>query len=162
MVRKVCIILLAVLTIAAISWAGVLGYPNAARKTTQRASDAMEASPGGGGGGSMSSTSGNLVLTPGSAPATDMSSDPAIAPASAPGTTTGHIKGTDLFYGRVNAMPRSGFVGDWSIAGRLVRVTEETKVEEAGESIQVGIRVEVIGVYKEKHFDALLVRNRRR
>jgi len=82
----------------------------------------------------------------------------AVAPPSIPG----YVAGTDLFYGRVNGRPAEGFVGEWSIAGRTVRVTEKTTVEEEGEPIAVGTRVEVIGVYKKTYFDAMILRNRRR
>lgn len=100
-----------------------------------------------------------------SAPAADTAQPEASterAPAPGDGSIPGYVAGTDLFYGRVNSMPSKGFVGDWSVAGRIVRVSDQTKVEEQGEPIKVGIRVEVIGVYRDGTFDAMIVRNRRR
>lgn len=51
------------------------------------------------------------------------------------------------FYGVIETQPTgTGFVGDWTIAGRTVRVTSSTSIETRNGTLQVGALVEVKGV----------------
>ncbi|MBI4747393.1 MAG: hypothetical protein HY774_02850 [Acidobacteria bacterium] len=51
------------------------------------------------------------------------------------------------FYGVIETQPAStGFVGDWTIAGRTVRVTSSTSIETRNGTLQIGALVEVKGV----------------
>ncbi|HEX8685258.1 MAG TPA: DUF5666 domain-containing protein, partial [Pyrinomonadaceae bacterium] len=50
------------------------------------------------------------------------------------------------FRGRVEALPStSGFIGDWVIAGRTVRVTSDTFIQTVQGPVAVGVPVKVIG-----------------
>jgi hypothetical protein len=48
--------------------------------------------------------------------------------------------------GIVEALPASGVFGTWQVAGRTVTVTEATEIDLEGQTLAVGIRVEVEGV----------------
>ena len=47
--------------------------------------------------------------------------------------------------GVVEALPATGLVGTWQVAGTTVQVTEATEIDQAMGSIGVGIAVEVEG-----------------
>ena len=49
------------------------------------------------------------------------------------------------FKGFVEAMPADGHLGDWQIAGRTVRVTELTQIDQKDALVALGARVEVEG-----------------
>ena len=49
------------------------------------------------------------------------------------------------FYGSVDQLPASGLVGDWRVAGTIVRVTAQTKIEQEGGPVTTGACVEVEG-----------------
>jgi hypothetical protein len=49
------------------------------------------------------------------------------------------------FKGFVEAMPTNGFLGDWQVAGRTVRVTELTQIDQKDALVALGARVEVEG-----------------
>jgi hypothetical protein len=48
--------------------------------------------------------------------------------------------------GLIEAMPATGTVGTWQVAGRTVTVTEATEIDLEGQTLAVGLRVEVEGV----------------
>jgi hypothetical protein len=48
--------------------------------------------------------------------------------------------------GLIEAMPATGVVGTWQVAGRTVTVTEATEIDLEGQTLAVGVRVEVEGV----------------
>jgi hypothetical protein len=48
--------------------------------------------------------------------------------------------------GIVEALPESGVVGTWQVAGRTVIVTEATEIDLEGQTLEVGVWVEVEGV----------------
>lgn len=48
--------------------------------------------------------------------------------------------------GLIEAMPETGVVGTWQVAGRTVTVTEATELDLEGQTLAVGVRVEVEGV----------------
>lgn len=51
------------------------------------------------------------------------------------------------FRGIINTLPATtGFIGDWKVSGRPVRVTNETKINEEQGKVAVGATVEVKGV----------------
>jgi hypothetical protein len=50
------------------------------------------------------------------------------------------------FEGLIEAMPATGTVGTWQVAGRTVTVTEATEIDLEGQTLAVGLRVEVEGV----------------
>src|SRR5688500_1126704 len=50
------------------------------------------------------------------------------------------------FEGLVETMPATGVVGTWQIAGRTVTVTEATEIDLEGQTLAVGLLVEVEGV----------------
>jgi hypothetical protein len=50
------------------------------------------------------------------------------------------------FTGYVEAMPADGHLGDWRVAGRTVRVTEFTQIDQKDALVALGSRVEVEGV----------------
>ena len=56
------------------------------------------------------------------------------------------------FYGVVQAMPEKGYAGQWTIDGKTVYVTEDTKIKEKHEKLAVGSYVEVEGVIFEGKF----------
>lgn len=56
--------------------------------------------------------------------------------------------GTSSFYGTVEAMPFSGFVGEWLVAGRAVVVTASTFVDQEHGRAAVGAYVEVKGAVR--------------
>ncbi|MEJ5330260.1 MAG: DUF5666 domain-containing protein [Desulfobaccales bacterium] len=58
------------------------------------------------------------------------------------------------FYGTVEKMPASGWVGEWVISGRTVQVVRDTKVKQDDGPLQVGAYVEVEGVEYEGKFIA--------
>ena len=49
------------------------------------------------------------------------------------------------FEGVIEALPDAGVVGSWQISGRSVTVTEATEIDEEGQTLAVGLRVEVEG-----------------
>lgn len=49
------------------------------------------------------------------------------------------------FTGLVEAMPADGYLGDWQVAGRTVRVTELTQIDQKDALVALGARVEVEG-----------------
>ncbi len=49
------------------------------------------------------------------------------------------------FTGIVEVMPADGHLGDWQIAGRTVRVTELTEIDQKDALVALGARVEVEG-----------------
>jgi hypothetical protein len=58
------------------------------------------------------------------------------------------------FYGVVQAMPEKGYAGQWTIDGKTVYVTEDTKIQEKHGKLAVGAHVEVEGVTFEGKFIA--------
>ena len=48
--------------------------------------------------------------------------------------------------GPIESLPSSGVVGTWQVAGRTVTVTEATEIDREGQTLAVGIWVEVDGV----------------
>ena len=48
--------------------------------------------------------------------------------------------------GAIEALPASGMVGTWQVAGRTVTVTDTTEIDQEGQQIVVGTWVEVDGV----------------
>ncbi len=56
------------------------------------------------------------------------------------------VGGTDNdFEGPIEALPDSGTVGTWQVAGRTVTVTEATEIDLEGQTLAVGVIVEVEG-----------------
>ena len=49
------------------------------------------------------------------------------------------------FYGQIQSMPANGYIGDWVISGRTVRVTPQTRLKQEDGPFQVGAWVEVKG-----------------
>jgi hypothetical protein len=49
------------------------------------------------------------------------------------------------FTGYVEALPADGHVGNWKVAGRTVRVTEHTQIDQKDALVALGARVEVEG-----------------
>lgn len=58
------------------------------------------------------------------------------------------------FYGVVQTMPETGYIGTWNIDGKAVQVTKDTKIEEEHGKLAVGAYVEVEGVTFEGKFIA--------
>jgi hypothetical protein len=58
------------------------------------------------------------------------------------------------FYGVVQTMPETGYIGTWNIDGKAVQVTKDTKIEEKHGKLAVGAYVEVEGVTFEGKFIA--------
>ena len=48
--------------------------------------------------------------------------------------------------GPIEALPASGVVGTWQVAGRTVTVSETTEIDREGQTLAVGMWVEVDGV----------------
>ena len=68
------------------------------------------------------------------------------AQAGQPGTPTPCDDDDFEFKGTIQSLPgTSGFIGDWMVSGRTVRVGMSTKIEREGGQIAVGARVEVEG-----------------
>lgn len=57
----------------------------------------------------------------------------------------GHASAQREFFGAVEAMPESGYVGEWIISGRTVKVTSATEMDFRGGAPQVGQVVKVHG-----------------
>lgn len=70
------------------------------------------------------------------------------------------IPGQEFFYGRVNHMPHDGLLGNWEIAGRVVRVTEATVLDAKKRKFKVGNRVDVTGKIEGSEFLAECVKKR--
>lgn len=49
------------------------------------------------------------------------------------------------FYGYVEALPAGGLIGDWTVSGRVVHVTANTRIKQKKGAVQVGAYVEVKG-----------------
>ncbi|NOZ28954.1 MAG: hypothetical protein GXP39_13005, partial [Chloroflexi bacterium] len=49
------------------------------------------------------------------------------------------------FYGTIEKLPAGGMTGDWIVSGRLVRVSNTTRIEARRGSVQVGAYIEVEG-----------------
>ncbi len=58
------------------------------------------------------------------------------------------------FYGVVQAMPEKGYAGQWTIDGKTVHVTEDTKIKEKHGKLAIGSYVEVEGLIFEGKFIA--------
>jgi hypothetical protein len=58
------------------------------------------------------------------------------------------------FYGNVQQMPESGFVGEWVVGGRTVTATNDTEFKEKHGKLQIGAYVEVEGQQKDGKFIA--------
>ena len=58
------------------------------------------------------------------------------------------------FYGNVQQMPESGFVGEWVVGGRTVTATNNTEFKEKHGKLQIGAYVEVEGRQKDGKFIA--------
>jgi len=56
--------------------------------------------------------------------------------------TEGYVK----FYGVVEDLPATGLVGDWLVSGRVVHVTDATRIEEEHGAVRIGASVEVKGM----------------
>lgn len=54
------------------------------------------------------------------------------------------VKG-EKFYGMVEALPNGSLIGDWTVGGRTVHVTANTRIEQKKGPVQVGAYVEVKG-----------------
>jgi hypothetical protein len=52
----------------------------------------------------------------------------------------------DEFYGTVETLPStSGWVGDWTVSGRTVRVNAKTRIDTEDGPLAPGVRVEIQG-----------------
>ena len=58
------------------------------------------------------------------------------------------------FYGVVQTMPETGYIGTWNINGKAVEVTKDTKIEAKHGKLAVGAYVEVEGVTFQEKFIA--------
>src|ERR1043166_9007906 len=51
-----------------------------------------------------------------------------------------------LFRGRVEQLPNTtGFIGDWTVGGRIIHVTSSTTIQQTEAPLAVGVPVKVIG-----------------
>ena len=50
------------------------------------------------------------------------------------------------FEGAIEALPDTGLIGNWQVAGRTVVVTDTTEIDTEGKVLAVGLLVEVEGV----------------
>lgn len=66
------------------------------------------------------------------------------------------------FYGVIQAMPQQGYVGQWTIDGKTVYVTEDTEVKQKDGKPEVGAYVEVEGVRFEGKFIAYEIETKKR
>ena len=53
--------------------------------------------------------------------------------------------GDNDFEGVIEALPATGAIGTWQVSGRSVTVTEQTEIDREGQTLTVGLRVEVEG-----------------
>lgn len=58
------------------------------------------------------------------------------------GSSGGYVK----FYGVIEDLPATGWIGDWLVSGRTVHVDATTRVEEKNGSVRIGASVEVKGI----------------
>ena len=58
------------------------------------------------------------------------------------GGNVGYVK----FYGVVEDLPATGFIGDWVVSGRTVRVDASTRIEQEHGTVRIGAFVEVKGI----------------
>lgn len=58
------------------------------------------------------------------------------------GGSVGYIK----FYGIIEDLPASGWIGDWMVSGRIVHVSNTTRVEQEHGLVRMGAYVEVKGI----------------
>jgi hypothetical protein len=82
------------------------------------------------------------------------------SPAAETGGAEGLRPEQTIFYGRINLLREGAKPGEWEIAGRLVRVSDTTKLEFKGRPLRVGNRVDVIGQYEGRYFRADVIRRR--
>lgn len=61
------------------------------------------------------------------------------------------------FSGKIEALPESGLLGVWTVAGQQVEVTAQTKLMQKKAPIEVGATVHVVGYSENGVFTALLV-----
>lgn len=52
---------------------------------------------------------------------------------------------TDELHGTIEALPGSGFIGDWTVSGTTVHVTSSTRIKQEHGQVAIGARVEVKG-----------------
>ena len=64
------------------------------------------------------------------------------ASSSSGGSNTSYVK----FYGVVEDLPASGWIGDWVVSGRTVRVDANTRIEQEHGTVRIGAYVEVKGI----------------
>lgn len=53
--------------------------------------------------------------------------------------------GDNDFGGVIEALPATGAIGTWHISGRTVTVTDQTEIDREGQTLAVGLRVEIEG-----------------
>jgi len=58
------------------------------------------------------------------------------------GGSTGYVK----FYGVIEDLPATGWIGDWVVSGRTVRVDANTRIEQEHGTVRIGAYVEVKGI----------------
>lgn len=68
-----------------------------------------------------------------------------VQPSAGPGDSSGEGQPTKV-KGAIQALPSSGIVGDWSVAGRLVHVVSSTRLNAEHGAFVVGARVKVKGM----------------
>ncbi|MFN3414312.1 MAG: DUF5666 domain-containing protein, partial [Thermoanaerobaculum sp.] len=59
---------------------------------------------------------------------------------------SGGGSGSMKFYGVIESLPASGYVGDWTVSGKTVHVTSSTRIEQEHGVVALGAYVEVEGV----------------
>ena len=50
-----------------------------------------------------------------------------------------------VFVGQVESLPSSGLIGDWTVGGKTVHVSADTKIRQNNGSVEVGSTVMVEG-----------------
>ena len=68
--------------------------------------------------------------------------------------SSAYEQGDLLFYGRISTLPPSGSMGVWTVAGRQIEVTDQTRLDDKGFSFRAGAQVRVIGVESQGRLTA--------